>query len=38
LLLVGHEAVANIRRAKARLWLSEYKWVVYFFVAGGVLE
>jgi len=33
LLLVGHEAVANIRRSKARLWLSEYKWVVYFFVA-----
>jgi nitric oxide reductase subunit B len=29
LLLVGHEAVANIRRSKARLWLSEYKWVVY---------
>ncbi len=33
LLLVGHEAVANIRRAKARPWLSQYKWVVYFFVA-----
>ena len=33
LLLVGHEAVANIRRAKARPWLKQYKWVVYFFVA-----
>jgi len=33
LLLVGHEAVANIRRSKARPWLSQYKWVVYFFVA-----
>ena len=33
LLLVGHEAVANIRRSKARPWLRQYKWVVYFFVA-----
>lgn len=33
LLLVGHEAVANIRRSKARPWLTQYKWVVYFFVA-----
>ncbi len=33
LLLVGHEAVANIRRSKARPWLGQYKWVVYFFVA-----
>lgn len=33
LLLVGHEAVANIRRSKVRPWLSQYKWVVYFFVA-----
>jgi nitric oxide reductase subunit B len=33
LLLVGHEAVANIRRSKARPWLAQYKWVVYFFVA-----
>ena len=33
LLLVGHEAVANIRRSKARPWLSQYKWIVYFFVA-----
>ena len=33
LLLVGHEAVANIRRSKAKPWLSQYKWVVYFFVA-----
>jgi len=33
LLLVGHEAVANIRRSTARPWLKQYKWVVYFFVA-----
>ena len=33
LLLVGYEAVANIRRAKAKPWLAQYKWVVYFFVA-----
>jgi len=33
LLLVGYEAVANIRRSKARPWLKQYKWVVYFFVA-----
>lgn len=33
LLLVGHEAVANIRRSKARPWLKQYKWIVYFFVA-----
>jgi len=33
LLLVGYEAVANIRRSKARPWLAQYKWVVYFFVA-----
>jgi nitric oxide reductase subunit B len=33
LLLVGHEAVGNIRRSKARPWLKQYKWVVYFFVA-----
>ena len=33
LLLVGHEAVENIRRSKARPWLAQYKWVVYFFVA-----
>ncbi len=33
LLLIGHEAVANIRRSKARPWLKQYKWVVYFFVA-----
>ncbi len=33
LLLVGHEAVENIRRSKVRPWLQQYKWVVYFFVA-----
>ncbi|RMH33374.1 MAG: nitric-oxide reductase large subunit [Acidobacteria bacterium] len=33
LLLVGYEAVANIRRARVRPWLEKYKWIVYFFVA-----
>ena len=33
LLLIGHEAVENIRRSKVRPWLKQYKWVVYFFVA-----
>ena len=33
LLLVGYEAVENIRRSKVRPWLRQYKWVVYFFVA-----
>lgn len=33
LLLVGHEAVENIRRSKVKPWLAQYKWVVYFFVA-----
>ena len=30
---MAYEAVANIRRSKARPWLSQYKWIVYFFVA-----
>jgi nitric oxide reductase subunit B len=33
LTLVGFEAWENIRRGKARPWLSQYKWVIYFFVA-----
>jgi nitric oxide reductase subunit B len=33
LLLVGYEAVDDIRRSKIRPWLAQYKWVVYFFVA-----
>lgn len=33
LLLVGHEAVGNLRRSQARPWLAQYKWVVYFFIA-----
>jgi nitric oxide reductase subunit B len=33
LLLVGYEAVSNIRRSKVRPWLQNYKWIVYFFVA-----
>ena len=33
LVFVGYEALENIRHSKARNWLSQYKWVVYFFVA-----
>jgi nitric oxide reductase subunit B len=33
LTLVGFEAWENIRRGKARPWLSQYKWVINFFVA-----
>lgn len=33
LLLVGYEAVENIRLSKVRPWLAQYKWVVMFFVA-----
>ena len=33
LVFVGYEAVENIRHSKARPWLAQYKWVVYFFVA-----
>jgi nitric oxide reductase subunit B len=33
LVFVGYEALENIRHSKARPWLSQYKWVVYFFVA-----
>lgn len=33
LVFVGYEAFDNIRHSKARPWLSQYKWVVYFFVA-----
>ncbi|MCO6512148.1 MAG: cbb3-type cytochrome c oxidase subunit I, partial [Aridibacter famidurans] len=33
LTMVGFEAWENIRRSKARGWLAQYKWVIYFFVA-----
>jgi nitric oxide reductase subunit B len=33
LTLVGFEAWENIRRSRAREWLAQYKWVIYFFVA-----
>lgn len=33
LVFVGYEALENIRHSKARAWLEQYKWVVYFFVA-----
>ncbi len=33
LTLVGFEAWDNIRRSKAREWLVQYKWVIYFFIA-----
>jgi nitric oxide reductase subunit B len=33
LVFVGYEALENIRHSKARQWLAQYKWVIYFFVA-----
>lgn len=33
LVFVGYEAFENIRHSKARPWLAQYKWIVYFFVA-----
>ncbi|MFV0388515.1 MAG: nitric-oxide reductase large subunit [Pyrinomonadaceae bacterium] len=33
LTLVGFEAWENIHRSKARPWLVQYKWVIYFFLA-----
>lgn len=33
LTMVGFEAWENIHRLKARKWLMQYKWVIYFFVA-----
>lgn len=33
LTLVGFEAWENIHRSRARDWLAQYKWVIYFFVA-----
>ncbi len=33
LTLVGFEAWENIHRSKARIWLAQYKWVIYFFIA-----
>ncbi|MEZ5307861.1 MAG: cbb3-type cytochrome c oxidase subunit I [Pyrinomonadaceae bacterium] len=33
LTLVGFEAWENIHRSRARDWLGQYKWVIYFFIA-----
>jgi len=33
LVFVGYEAMENIRHSRARAWLEQYKWIVYFFVA-----
>ena len=33
LVFVGYEALENIRHSKAKPWLAQYKWIVYFFVA-----
>ncbi len=33
LVFVGYEALENIRHSKAKPWLMQYKWIVYFFVA-----
>ncbi len=33
LVLVGFDAMEDIRRSKATLWVKRYKWPIYFFVA-----
>lgn len=33
LTMVGFDAWENIHRLKARPWLQQYKWVIYFFIA-----
>jgi nitric oxide reductase subunit B len=33
LVLIGFEGYENLTRAKARTWVEEYKWPIYFFVA-----
>ena len=33
LVFVGYEALENIRHSRARPWLEQYNWIVYFFVA-----
>ncbi len=33
LVLVGFEAVQNLREAKSADWVSHYRWPIYFFVA-----
>jgi nitric oxide reductase subunit B len=33
LTMVGFDAWENMRRARLRPWLQQYKWVIYFFVA-----
>ena len=32
LTLVGFEAWENLHRSKARPWLAQYKWIIYFFI------
>jgi nitric oxide reductase subunit B len=33
LVFVGYEALENVRHSKAKPWLEQYKWIVYFFIA-----
>lgn len=33
LVLVGHEAVENLRLAKSTDWIQRYKWPIYYFVS-----
>jgi nitric oxide reductase subunit B len=33
LMLIGYEAWENIRHSRAQVWVSRYKWPIYFFVA-----
>jgi len=35
LVLIGFEAVRNLRMAKMRTWVATYRWAIYFFVAVG---
>jgi nitric oxide reductase subunit B len=33
LVFIGFEAYENLTRSRARKWVSEYKWPIYFFIA-----
>lgn len=33
LVFIGFEAYENLSRSRARKWISEYKWPIYFFIA-----
>ena len=35
LTMVGFEAWENVHRSKARDWMAQYKWIIYFFLAVG---